>query len=396
MDADTLLRRLAGDGATDDTDAIQALLDTGAPCVHLPPPRKAYLISRPLRIGSGQELHLDRFSVVRLAPKSDCPMLENRAYRGGKDMRLAVTGGIWDADNVRQTGNFMQMPGGRAAAPKSFDPDFFIGTALRFNNVEEIRVSGLTVRNPVTYGIAFGHASYATVEDIAFDYATWNPIPLNMDGVHFDGCCHHLRVSNLRGTCFDDMVALNANDGICSPEEGPIHDVDIDGLYCEYCHSAVRMLSAGAPLGRVTIRNVHGHFYCYTVGLTHYFPQKPRGRFDDIVVEDVFAAKTNVPPECGGEKYRNPMETVHLQGPIDVGNLAVSRLYRDEDCLPASTVGVDREATVENLSIRDCRMVNRLDGPITFIDNRGRVDRLVAENNVFRGAWQGTGETVGQ
>ena len=381
------LKNLIGDGVADDTDAIQQLLDTGAPLVYLPPPKRHYLISRTLKIGSNQELRLDRFSVIRLAPKSDCPMLENRAYREGRDVRLAVTGGIWDADNVRQTGNFQQLPGGRAHAPKSFDPDFFIGMAMRFNHVEEMRVSGVTVRNPVSYGIAFGHAAYVVVEDVAFDYNAWNPIPLNMDGVHFDGCCHHLRIANLRGTCFDDMVALNANDGICSPEEGPIHDVDIDGLHCEYCHSAVRMLSAGAPLGRVTVRNVHGHFYCYTVGLTHYFPQKPRGRFDDIVVEDVFAAKANVPAECGGEEYRNPMEVIHLQGPIDVGNLVVERLYRDEDCLPASTVGVDEQATIENLVVRDCRQTNRLDKPVKFIDNRGRIDKLIAENNVFRGEW---------
>ena len=381
------MKQLLGNGIADDTAAIQERLDTGSPCVYLPPPAVCYRISRPLVIGSGQELRLDRFSVVRLAPGSDCPMLENRAYRDGRDVRLAVTGGIWDADNVRQTGNFQQLPGGRDRAPTSFDPDFFIGMAMRFNHVEEMRVSGVTIRNPVSYGIAFGHASYIVVEDVAFDYATWNPIPLNMDGVHFDGCCHHLRVANLRGTCFDDMVALNANDGICSPEEGPIHDVDIDGLYCAYCHSAVRMLSAGAPLGRVTVRNVHGHFYCYTVGLTHYFPEKPRGRFDDIVVGDVFAAKALVPPECGGSDYRAPMEVIHLQGPIDVGNLVVERLYRDEDCLPAATIGVDAQATVENLVVRDCRQTNRLARPIEFLSNRGRIDRIVAENNEFRGEW---------
>lgn len=390
---DQNLKPLVGDGAADDTEAIQQRLDSGASLVYLPPPRRHYLISRTLVVGSNQELKLDRFTIVKLASGSNCPMLENRAYRGGRDVRIAVTGGIWDADNVHQIGNFQQRPGGREDAPKSFDPEFFFGMAMRFNHVEEMRVSGLTVRNPVSYGIAFGHAAYVVVEDIAFDYKTWNPIPLNMDGVHFDGCCHHLRVSNLRGTCFDDMVALNANDGICASEEGPIHDVDIDGLHCEYCHSAVRMLSAGAPLGRVTVRNVHGHFYCYTVGLTHYFPQKPRGRFDDIVVTDVFASKADVPPECGGEEYRNPMEVIHLQGPIDVGSLVVERLYRDEDCLPASTIGVDEQATVENLAVRDCRQTNRLDQPIAFLSNRGRVDCFLAENNLFFGAWTRKGLT---
>ena len=73
---------LAGDGATDDTAAIQARLDSGASCVYLPPPAKCYLISKTLKIGSNQELRLDRFSVVRLAPKSDCPMIENHLGHG--------------------------------------------------------------------------------------------------------------------------------------------------------------------------------------------------------------------------------------------------------------------------------------------------------------------------
>ena len=125
------------------------------------------------------------------------------------------------------------------------------------------------------------------------------------------------------------------------------------------------------------------------MGLTHYFPQKPRGRFDDIVIEDVFASKALVPPECGGQSYRGPMEIVHLQGPIDVGNLTVSRLYRDEACLPTATIGVDPAATVETLTVRDSRMVNRLEKPIKFIDNRGKIEKLVQENIVFRGKWEG-------
>ena len=61
---------LVGDGVVDDTAAIQARLDSGMSCVYLPPPTKHYLISKTLKIGSNQELRLDRFSVVRLAPRA--------------------------------------------------------------------------------------------------------------------------------------------------------------------------------------------------------------------------------------------------------------------------------------------------------------------------------------
>lgn len=67
---------LSGDGVADDTAAIQARLDSGAACVYLPPPKKHHRISKTLRIGSDTELRLDRFSVIRLAPGSDCPMID--------------------------------------------------------------------------------------------------------------------------------------------------------------------------------------------------------------------------------------------------------------------------------------------------------------------------------
>ena len=372
---------LVGNGIADDTAAIQERLDSGASCVYLPPPPKCYLISRTLRIGSGTELRLDRLTVIRLAPKSDCPMLENTCFRGGgTNSFVAVTGGIWDADNVSQTGNFMRKPELRKKSPKSFDPDWFIGMAMRFCHVENMTLRGVTVRNPVTYGIEFGKAAYVTVDDVMFDYRTWNPVPLNMDGVHLDGFCHHFRITNLRGTCFDDMVALNANDSICSPEEGPITDVDIDGLYCDYCHSAARLLSAGAELKRVTIRNVHGNFYCYTVGLTHYFPQKPRGMMDDIVISDVFASKAIAPGGMDCD-YRRRMPVIQVEGANDIGSLTIERVHRNERTLPADTVGIDSKATVRRLTVRDCKMDNRLERPIRFLGLDGRVGTLVNENN---------------
>jgi len=386
------LPQLHGDGVTDDTAAIQALLDTGASCVYLPPPARSYLISMPLVIGSGQELKLDRFTVIRLAPKSDRPMIENRGYRTGSDRDIALTGGIWDMDNVNQSPNAMQVPALRAKKPKQHDPEWFLGMAMRFANVEGMTVKGVTIRNPTTYGMAFGKMSYFVIDDISFDYKKWNPIPLNMDGVHLDGFCHHGKISNLRGTCFDDLVALNANDGICSPAEGPISDIDIDGLYADFCHSAVRMLSAGADLKRVTVRNVHGNFYTYCIGLTHYFSEKPRGRFDDIVISDVFAAKALTPRETGGSDFRGAMDVIHVQGPVDIGNLSITRLYRDEKTLPAVTIGIDPKATVENLAVRDCRMVNRLNMPIQFISNRNKIAKVVLDNNGFIGNWTGFGE----
>ena len=377
---------LAGDGVTDDTAAIQARLDSGTSCVYLPPPVKCYLISKTLKIGADQELRLDRFSVIRLAPKSDCPMIENRGYVGGSDRRIALTGGIWDMANLDQSPNPQQYrrlnPPKPSPMPERHENGFFFGMAMRFSNVEGMTVRGVTVRNPTSYGIAFCKTSYFLVDDVTFDYTTWNPIPLNLDGVHFDGHCHHGKISNLRGTCFDDLVALNANDGQCAQEEGPITDVDIDGVYADYCHSAVRMLSTGAELKRVTVRNVHGNFYTYAVGLTHFFPKRPRGCFDDIVISDVFAAKV-YSPEGIGVNSRTNYPPIWVQGPVDVGSLTIRNLSRDERNIPVASIRVDKAVTIGRLTVRDCKVINRMEKPLAFFDVRGKVSTSTVENNAF-------------
>ena len=386
------LPSLAGDGVTDDTAAIQARLDSGTSCVYLPPPAKAYLISKTLRIGSETELKLDRYSVIRLAPKSDCPMIENRCYVEGVDRRISLTGGIWDMANVDQTPNPQQR--GRVEKGYRLPNDnlmthvngFFWGMAMRFSHAENMSVKGVTIRNPTTYGMAFCHTSYLYVEDVSFDYVKCNPVFLNMDGVHLDGWCHHVKISNLRGTCYDDLVAINANDGGCAQDEGPIHDVDIDGVYADYCHSAVRILSAPCPIERVTIRNVHGNFYTYAVGFTHFFPQKARGTFRDVVLENIFAAKA-FSPENIGVHSRTNYPSVWFQGPVNADHVTVRNFNRDEKTVPVASFRIDREAVVRNLTIRDCRMCNRLDAAIPFIDKKGKVEGLVCENVVFDGNW---------
>ena len=387
---------LHGDGVTDDTAAIQARLDTGASMVYLPPPAKNYLISKALAIGSGQELRLDRFTLVKLAPKSDCHMVINRNWKTG-DRRVAVTGGVWDLDNVNQSPNPHQgrhcKPPREIRCPDHFERDFFRGEIFCFDKVEDLTIKGVTMMNPTTYAIQLTRTSYFLVDDVTFDFRTWNPIRLNMDGVHLDGGCHHGKISNLRGTCYDDLVAVNANDGICAAYQGDITDLDIEGVYADYCHSAVRLLSNGTNVKRITIRNVHGNFYTYAVGFTHYFPQRPRGVFDDIVVEDVFAAKVFSPEEIGVNS-RVKFQPIQFQGPIDCGTITLRNLSRDERNIPVETIGIDPKATIRHLTVRDCKMVNRMEVPIRFIVGRERVEKLTLENNDFisaPGAWTDTG-----
>ena len=133
------LPQLFGNGVADDTAAIQARLDSGAACVYLPPQEKCYHISKTLRIGSDTELRLDGFSVIRLAPGTDCPMIKNKGYVGGDDGRIAVTGGIWDMANVDQSPNPQQYrrckPPREGGLPPKHENDFFFGMAMRYSHM---------------------------------------------------------------------------------------------------------------------------------------------------------------------------------------------------------------------------------------------------------------------
>lgn len=372
---------LCGDGVHDDTAAIQARLDAGTPCVYLPPPAKHYLISKALEIGSWQELRLDRYSVVRLAPKSDCHMVINKNWRTG-DSHITVTGGIWDFNNLGQSPNpHMTMhcnPPYKTKMPDHFERDFFHGEIFTFDKVDGLTVKGITLRNPTTYGFQMTRTCNFLIDDVTLDYTTWNPSPLNLDGIHLDGGCHHGRISNIRGTALDDMVALNSADGICTAYEGPIHDIDIDGIYADYSHSAVRLLAAGTSLSRVTIRNVHGSFYVYAIGLTHHFKNKPRGRFDDIVIENVFASKARTPD---GIISREWYPLIWVENGSDVGNLSIRNFRRTEKVYGVPSIRVAEDATVERLTVRDCRMESMLGIPIKFMDLAGKVGVEMVENN---------------
>ena len=383
---------LYGDGIHDDTDAIQKLLDSGACRVELPVPRKHYLISRTLKLHSRQELLLSRWTLVKMAPKSNVPMLANSDMVHG-NVRISVRGGIWDYDNIRQAPN-PQMLHKMAAVPEDYPvdpvkggpcvldhslpyhPDRYWGEVFRFNRVDQFEMSDLVLKDPVSYAAKFARLTNFTIRHITFDFNEGNPSPNNMDGLHFDGFCRNGFISDIKGACYDDLLAFNAEDGVVdSPGFGPIENIEVDGIFCDRCHSAARLLSCGSPIRNITIRNVHGSFYRYAVGLTHYFPEIPeRGVFDNIVLENLFISKAlplpsdwNHVPDYG---------LIWGQELCDVGSLRISGLHRIEEHTPTPTIDFDDGFRIDRLDVDDCSIENRLADPVVWIRNSGRIGRL--------------------
>lgn len=65
------------------------------------------------------------------------------------------------------------------------------------------------------------------------------------------------------------------------------------------------------------------------------------------------------------------------------GALAIRNLSRDEKNIAVASIRVDEPAKIKRLTVRDCKVINRMDRPLPFLDMRGMVEMATVENNMF-------------
>lgn len=387
--------QLYGDGIHDDTDAIQEQIDSGVCEVVLPAPKKHYLISRPLELPSNFRLVLPRYAEIRLADGSNCVMVRNKMVRSfarrlsaevyespvqahlwsyvddyapnAPCCNIELRGGVWNFNNRNQLPN--------PERGMSFQVREFYGCGMLFYNVMGLTLSSLTLKDPSQYGITLDTVSYFRVENIVFDYNLGNPLPVNMDGIHLDGNCHHGTICDLKGTCHDDLVALNAHEG----SRGPITDITIRGIYAENCHSAVRLLLVNEDVCNIHISDVYGTYYQYCIGVTKFYPGETTGRYDGLFFDNIYASKA-LPVRKGD--FINPRlpeheyHLLHIQGGTRVHSLCVEHLHRRERALPKETLHIEKGAVVDRLMLRDITAENATGLPMPLIHNCGHIRYL--------------------
>ena len=388
---------LYGDGIHDDTDAIQEMIDSGACEVSLPAPKKLYLISRPLVIPSGFKLKLPRYAEIKLADGSDCVMLQNKMVeKPATRLRdfltpvhkalwyfydlfspekedtchdFEVEGGIWNFNNMNQTPNPIYT--------RKLDDSHYLGHTMLFFNVRSFRLANMTFKDPANYAVMIDMGSYFTVENIVFDFNDGNPIASNMDGIHLNGNCHYGVIRNLQGACYDDLVALNAHEG----SGGDITNIQIDGIFAEGCHSAVRLLTVNHKVEHITVSNVFGTYYQYCIGFTKHYAGETTGCFDGITLDHIHASKAKRLPiqeaHMGDKSYHFPL--IWVQGKTAVGTLCIDHLHRCERVNPIDTIHVGKGAVVEHLTVRDLTLENQTGIHCPKLLNKGTIKRLTSD-----------------
>jgi len=379
---------LYGNGINDDTNAIQEMIDSGACEVSLPAPEVCYLISRPLEVPSNFRLILPRFATIKLAKGSNCLMLKNKtrkvssyednpdiwAYNDGFDneevsKNIEIRGGIWDFNNLEQDPNPILCT--------EYAKNGYTGFGFLFYNVKNLILSSMTLKDPTTFAVTIDKTSYFTVDNIVFDFNYGNPLATNMDGIHVCGNSHFGRITNLQGACYDDLVALNADEG----SDGPITHVDISGIYAEDCHSAVRLLACKQPVEHVHISDVHGTYFQYCVGLTRFFPFEHTGYLDAITIDNIYASKAKRLPVYNKPEDDYVYAVIFIEPEQYVKNLKVSDVHRREFEVPIETVLVGWKARVDNLILENITTENHMNAPrVPVYNNQGTVYNLTASN----------------
>lgn len=399
------MTHLYGDGVHDDTAAIQERIDDAGCELTLPPPQAYYLISRPLELPSNFKLRLPRFAEVRLAKDSNCVMLKNKTVNDRKERtaelygdeiagrsemlvydyineyspdaprrNIEVEGGVWNLNNLEQSPN----PIWARLKRLKCEPYIYSGFIFLFYNVQNLRITSLTLKDTSTFALVLDKVSYYTVDNITFDFNYGNPFAACMDGIHICGNCHYGEITNIKGACYDDLVAINGDEG----SSGPITDLKVSGIYAEDCHSAVRFLSFKSPMERIHISDIYGTFYQYCVSFSKYYLTSPSpGLYDAITIDNVYASKARLLPVYNKSANQPPYPLIQVQSGVKVKSLKISDTYRREYITPVETMHIYNGAEVDSLILENVSTENHTgNGEMPTLVNEGIVKRLEAKN----------------
>ena len=371
---------LYGDGVHDDTLAIQQRIDNSGCELCLPVPEKFYLISKTLELPSNFRLVLPRFAEIRLADGSDCFMIRNRLPNEAKtgffntsvpcteedySRNIEITGGIWNLNNLGQSPNPMWVPGA--------GPEGYIGFGMVFYAVKGFKLSNMTLKDPVNFAVTLDRVEYFTVEDIDFDFNDGNPVPVNMDGIHLNGNCHYGLIRNLKGACYDDTVAINADEG----SDGPITNIEVSGIRTVQCHSAVRLLTGRNIVEHIHIHDVYGTYFQYCVGFTNQANREVTGHFAHITIEKIYASKA---PRYS--KYQKDGMGVFalffFEKGCRVHDVSILDFHRKEDENPFPALDFEPLCAVDEINLERIYTENLTGAEMPLMRVSGKIGKLNA------------------
>lgn len=315
-------------GGTDDTAALQALLDRAPEWGGL------HLIMDGAALVRGLDVHSNTTIACEnkacgffLAAGSNRSVVRNAHpnLQTREDRHIDLLGGTYN-HNCR--GQAHHVPG-EAGAGGIFGGDRWV-LGMEFYGVEDLVLRDVTIRNQRTFALLAANWYRVTIENVSIDLPDILHAE-NQDGLHFFGPGQFLTIRDIRGCAGDDFIALapDEHDGVSD-----ITDVLIDGVFLENADQGIRMLSRGrGRLDRVVVRNVMGTYKSFGFIINPWFPG-PGGNFGSITVEHVDLRQTTHKYD-----YSTPF-LFRIGGHIESLTLRDIRDHRPNDARPIAEVGI--------------------------------------------------------
>lgn len=272
-------------GGTDDTEALQAALDTALTDggVHLVMDGAALV--RGLKLHSNTTIEcLSPDCGFYLADGSNCAVVTNADHRyySLKTRNITLIGGTYNQNCLGQAHDVPCDDSVDKHDAAFGDRHWVFG--MEFCGVENLTVRDVIIRNQRTFAFMLACFRNCTIENVWIDLIDRIPAN-NQDGFHFWGPGQFLTIRNVGGRVGDDFMNLGPDE---HDSKSSITDVLIDGVFLDDADQGIRMLSRGCGrLDRVTVRNMTGTFHGIGFYINQWFPGSTYGNFGNIKFENI-------------------------------------------------------------------------------------------------------------
>ena len=273
-------------GGTDDTDALQAILDRA------PRLGRLHLIldgaartSRTLKIHSNTTIECpDKSCGIFLSDSSHCSVLSNADFdmKTIRNRNITLIGGVYNNNSPGQVHHVTK--GVHYHHDGNFDNMLAeLVMVMSFSGVEHFTMRDVTLANMRTWCLSMANWKYVTMDNITIE-RQHRPDAQNQDGLHFTGPGRFLTLTNIRGNAGDDFIALSPDN---EDLKSSIEDVLIQGLQLEEVDQGIRMYVRGeGKLDRIIIRDITGTYRSFGICLSPWV-SKTGGHFGNIILDMV-------------------------------------------------------------------------------------------------------------
>jgi hypothetical protein len=383
-------------GGTDDTAALQAILDRardGDP---------VRLVLDGVARVTGLDLYGDTTieggdgAGLYLADDSDRAILRNAHRTRGDvvDERIVVRGCVLNGNRLGQREPYRGAPrsgeaGVRVEGAPHLDADHTLKAPVQFFGVRDLTIERVVIRNPRTFTLWLANVADVVIRRVTID-AEYGRYPTegsreeqaafldshdrsNIDGIHINGPAHHILIEDVVLTTEDDAISLCANDwGVVDltvedlhgpyVAQGPITDVVVRGVELVDVSHAIRLFSANQRIDRIRMEGITGTVRERAVMISHFAVPDHLGDFGSVSFQGVDLVA--VPSISIGDRYPQLLteEVRHTAG-------------AEEAESPFFAIN----SPIERLELRDVTITPVDARPLLRIGPHARIDSLVAD-----------------